>query len=243
MSYFSKPLHILAKPGDIAERVITVGDPKRAVFLKDFLSSPRLVNENRGFYVYTGEFKNKPVTIAVHGVGAPSAQIVFEELWMLGARVITRLGTAGALVNWLKVGDVVLAQDANYYSGGIYAQYLPSNISLSASADYHLLKHVEAYFAKKGLRYVIGSVVSADRFYVDPLEFASQWSRVGAVAVEMETAMLYVLSKIRRFKALSVLIISNSLVEETGYPTAEELKKYVGEVGPALIEALVDFEL
>ncbi|WP_434731167.1 purine-nucleoside phosphorylase [Thermogladius sp. KZ2Tp1] len=241
MSYFSRPLHILAKPGEVAERVVTVGDPKRAHLLKDLLSNPRLVNENRGFYVYTGEYSGVPVSIAVHGVGAASAHIVFEELRMLGAKVITRFGTTGALVEQLDVGDVVLAMDASYYSGGIYSQYFPGNISLSATADYELLKHVEERFAKRGVRYYVGSVVSADRFYVDPTEFAREWRSLGAISVEMETAVLYVLSKIRGFKALSVLLVSNSLVKETGYPTAEELKKYAVEYGSALLGALASF--
>ncbi|WP_440059594.1 purine-nucleoside phosphorylase [Thermogladius sp. 4427co] len=243
MTYFKKPLHILAKPGEIAERVVTVGDPKRASLLKDLLEEARLVNENRGFYVYTGLYRNVPITVAVHGVGSGSAHIVFEELYMLGAKAIVRFGTTGALVEELDVGDIILARDASYYSGGIYIQYIPSDIVLSASADFHLLKHVDEYYSSKGYKHYIAGVVSADRFYVDPYEFASFWRRFGVVAVEMETAILYILSRLRGFRALSVLLVSNSLVKETGYPTTEELKKYVYEAGGILFEALASFRL
>jgi 5'-methylthioadenosine phosphorylase len=242
LSYFSKPLHILAKPGDIAERVIVVGDPKRAEILKEFLENPRLVNENRGFYTYTGLYRGVPLTIAVHGIGAPSAQIVFEELSMLGAKVIVRFGTAGALVEDLDVGDVILSISANYYSGGLYYQYTEQPVCISAVADYNLLKHVEKYMLKHNVKYTVGSVISADRFYIPVKEFIAYWRKFGVKAVEMETAILYILGAIRGYKALSTLLISNSLVKETGYPTAIELKEHVLEIAEPLLEAISTFK-
>lgn len=51
------PVHILAKKGDIAEKVLVVGDPGRAELLSSLLESPKLVNKNRGFLVYTGTYR------------------------------------------------------------------------------------------------------------------------------------------------------------------------------------------
>jgi len=93
-----KPLHILAKPEDIAPRVITSGDPARVKQLASYLEDARLVNENRGFLVYTGKYKGVDVTVATHMIGAPSAAIVFEELIMLGAKLIVRFGTCGGFL-------------------------------------------------------------------------------------------------------------------------------------------------
>jgi 5'-methylthioadenosine phosphorylase len=54
----TKPYHILAKPGDIAERVLAVGDPGRAdAIARELLSGAALVNSNRGFNTYTGFFE------------------------------------------------------------------------------------------------------------------------------------------------------------------------------------------
>ncbi|WP_243677836.1 hypothetical protein [Vulcanisaeta distributa] len=43
------PIHLRVNPGgDIAERVVIVGDPERARQLSELLVGARLVNENRG---------------------------------------------------------------------------------------------------------------------------------------------------------------------------------------------------
>ena len=63
------PYHILAKPGQIAEKVIAVGDPARVEHISSILKDAELVNTNRGFPVYTGEFDGEVVTVACHGIG------------------------------------------------------------------------------------------------------------------------------------------------------------------------------
>ena len=101
------PVHILAKKGEVAERVLIAGDPGRVKLLSTLLEEPKLVNENRGFLVYTGKYKDVKVSIATHGIGGPSIAIVLEELAMLGGKVFIRYGTAGALVPELDKGDYV----------------------------------------------------------------------------------------------------------------------------------------
>ncbi len=90
------PIHLRVSPGDIAERVVIVGDPERARQLSGLLVGARLVNENRGLMTYTGRYNGIDITVATHGIGAPSAAIVIEELISMGARLIVRLGTTGA---------------------------------------------------------------------------------------------------------------------------------------------------
>ncbi|MEM4732552.1 MAG: nucleoside phosphorylase, partial [Desulfurococcaceae archaeon] len=91
------PVHIKASKEDIAGNVIAGGDPYRVELLKQLLEDARVVNTHRGLLVTTGYYKGTKVTIATHGIGAPSAAIVFEELAQLGAKRIVRLGTAGGI--------------------------------------------------------------------------------------------------------------------------------------------------
>ncbi|TRM80208.1 5'-methylthioadenosine phosphorylase, partial [Sulfolobus sp. D5] len=89
------PVHILAKKGEISEKVLIAGDPGRVKLLSTLLKDVKLVNENRGFLVYTGKYNDENVSIATHGIGGPSIAIVLEELAMLGANTFVRYGTAG----------------------------------------------------------------------------------------------------------------------------------------------------
>ncbi|MFP3160986.1 MAG: nucleoside phosphorylase, partial [Vulcanisaeta sp.] len=116
------PIHIRAGEGDVAERVVIVGDPARARQLSGLLTDVKVVNENRGFITYTGMYEGVRVSVAVHGVGAPSAAIVIEELIKLGAKLIIRLGTTGALRSEIGIGDVIVPTGSAYNPGGIYMQ-------------------------------------------------------------------------------------------------------------------------
>ena len=114
------PPHIGAKYGEIAETVIMSGDPLRAKFIaENFLQEPVMYNQIRGMYGYTGLYKGKRVSVQGHGMGIPSIGIYTYELFNnYDVQQIIRVGTAGALVPDLKLGDMVFAMgactDSNY---------------------------------------------------------------------------------------------------------------------------------
>jgi len=63
--------------------------------------------------------------------------------------------------------------------------------------------------------------------YIPVKGFISYWRRLGVVAVEVETAILYLLTSLKDYRALSFLLASNSLVIETVYSTISELRERV----------------
>ncbi len=157
------PAHILAGPGDIAEIAITSGDPERVEQLSRLLKDAKLVNSNRGFTTYTGYYGKTRLTVAAHGIGGPSASIVFEELHMLGAKTIIRFGTAGALVKGLGTGDFVIATGAAYPRGSLQA-YVDDGF-LPAVPDIDLTYRLIQACKKAKLRSREGLVFSSDSFY------------------------------------------------------------------------------
>ncbi|MET1102229.1 MAG: purine-nucleoside phosphorylase [Pyrodictiaceae archaeon] len=234
-----KPQHIRAPIGSIAEDVVVVGDPARARFLAEgLLEDARLVNEKRGFHVYTGFYKGLRVSVAVHGIGAPSAAIVFEELRAYGARRVVRLGTCGGLVEDLDIGDFVVATGALYNPGGTLGQYY-QGVCPAASPDPELTLLVAEEASKRG-RTRLGLVFSSDAFYAEDPMFAKRVSRLGAVAVEMEAAVLFSLSWMRGYRAAALLIVSDNLVVpgKEELRSHEELEEYVARGGEAVLEAL-----
>ena len=236
-----EPVHIRAPKGSIAPYVLAVGDPDRARLLAErLLSSPKLVNEHRGFLVYTGEWNGISVSVAVHGIGGPSAAIVFEELRMYGARIVVRLGTAGSLANHVKVGDVVVVAGAASACGGAGLSGYAEGACLAASPDPILTAKIYEELAHElGKHPHLGVVVTSDSFYAEEEEFVRKWSRLGAVAVEMECATLFALSWMRGFRAAAVLVISDSLVEEKKvFLTTKELADTFTAVARAVLAAI-----
>jgi len=233
------PQHIKASSGDVAERVVVVGDPARIQMIAGMLEDPRLVNENRGLLVYTGYYRGQRVTAAVHGIGAPSAAIVVEELIALGAKYIVRLGTCGALVEDLDIGDFVVAIGAAYNPGGTLGQYFGS-ICPPTSADPELLLAVYREASARG-RTVMAPVYSSDAFYAEDPGMAGRLASLGVKAVEMEVATLYALSALRGARAAALLVVSDNLVVpgKERLRSHEELAGYMEKAAEAVLEALV----
>jgi len=238
----AKPLHILARPEDIAPRVIASGDPARVRQLSSLLEGARLVNENRGFLVYTGRWKGVDVTVATHGIGAPSASIVFEELIMLGARLIIRFGTCGGFLRDMRVGDFVIATGASYIPGGTLSTYTRGDC-MAAVPDYEVLHRLVEKAEEYSLRYFLGPVISSDNFYAG-IDFLNGWVKRGMIAVDMEAASLMVLSRIRGVKAGAAFVISDVIGEAYAkMATAEELRDAVDRASRAVLDAAVSVRL
>jgi len=235
----ASPIHVRAKPGEISERVIVVGDPARAKLITNYLDSVRLVNENRGLTIYTGFYRGVPVTIATHGIGAPSAAIVFEELKMLGAKVLIRLGTCGALVPELCLGDIVIPVGAAYpYGGSALGMYTPGTC-FPTTPHYEVINALINEVSRWGVRYFVGPVFSSDAFYAEDPELIMRLSSKGVIAIEMECAVLFALGVLRGFKAGSLLIVSNTLTTDgRRYLTDDDLRRYVDKASQIVLNAI-----
>src|ERR671910_1023769 len=109
------PIHLRAEPGDYAPNVLCPGDPVRAEYIAETFFDPgfRQVNAERGMLGFTGTFDGRPISVQSTGMGCPSAGIVFEELVMLGAQRLVRVGTCGGLHADVAMGDTVIAITAS----------------------------------------------------------------------------------------------------------------------------------
>ena len=212
--------HIAAKEGDFAKTVLMPGDPLRAKFIAEtFLTDAVLVNNVRGVNGYTGYYNGKRVSVMASGMGIPSMGIYSYELFTFyDIDNIIRIGTAGSIHPDLKIRNVVLAMgactDSNYG-----AQYeLPGTFAPIASFEL-LRKAVKVIEEMGNIGYKVGNVVSSDVFYSDRQTTAA-WQKMGALAIEMESAALYMNAARAGKNALTICTISDSLV--TGEVTTAE---------------------
>lgn len=208
--------HIDAKEGSFAQTVLMPGDPLRSKFIAEtFLEHPVLVNNVRGVQGYTGRYRGKKVSVMASGMGMPSIGIYSYELFhFFGVENIIRVGSAGAISKDLKLYDVVLAQGACTDSD--YARQFSLSGSFAPIADFSLLERAAELARKQKIPVAVGNVLSSDRFY-DDSSSTLNWNKMGVLAVEMETAALYLNAARAGKRALSILTVSDSLVsgEET----------------------------
>src|SRR5207248_8792605 len=132
----------------------------------------------------------------------PSAAIVISELADLGAKVMIRVGTCGALDGSLELGELLIAVAAVAADG--------TSQALGAGGRTRASPELTAKLQSTN-RARTGVVASTHLFYDDRKGQELQWTAAGAVAVEMETATLFAVAAKRELEAASVLIVSDLL--------------------------------
>jgi uridine phosphorylase len=227
LAHEPRPIH-LRPATDLAERVLLPGDPHRALAVaQHLLDGPKMFNHSRGLWGYTGTAADgAPLTIQATGMGGPSAAIVVEELIALGARRLVRIGTCGALVDELSLGDLIAAESVLPADGTSAA--LGANGALAP--DPGLLARLVAAGARPA------TVASSDLFY-DPREGQpAAWVERGAIAVEMEAATILRIAARRGVEAACVLGVSDVGGARADRDALEAIGLRVGELGYAALE-------
>ena len=147
-----------------------------------------MFNHNRGLWGYTGIASDgEPLTIMAHGMGAPSAVIVLEELCDLGLEVAVRVGSCGAVADGIAPGEILNAGSALALDG------VSRDLGFDgvAEPDGELRELLGEGCDRTGL------FVTADLFYEHGEDRIGQWRRDGAIAVEMEAAALFNVASLR----------------------------------------------
>jgi uridine phosphorylase len=123
--------HLNLIPGDIANKIIIVGDPGRVDMLASLMQDIRVRKENREFRTVTGSFENTEITVISSGIGTDNIDILVNELdALVNIDLITgivkeepvsltfiRLGTSGGLRADVPAGSCVLSETAIGFDG------------------------------------------------------------------------------------------------------------------------------
>jgi len=230
------PIHLKANKGDYAPTVLLVGDPGRADRISKLLDKTRLVNDNRGLFGYTGQYKSKEVSVQTTGMGCPSAAIVVEELIQLDVKRFIRIGTCGGIGEHIRPLDIVAAVAASPFDGTTqtYLRHEP----LAPYATFEILKAAHDISRALDIKVVFSGVASVDVFYNPFPDYVDNLRKKGVVAVEMETSLIYYLANRSNKEAASFLLVSDIVGGD------EHFTKYVTEQELAEgMETLINFVL
>ncbi|MDN4164277.1 nucleoside phosphorylase [Cytophagales bacterium LB-30] len=118
--------HLSLRPQDIAETIITVGDPNRVHRISQYFDTVDFEMNKREFITHTGTLNNKRITVMSTGMGTDNVEIALTELDALvnvdlKERVvkskkrklkIIRIGTSGSLQSDIPLGSHLISQYA-----------------------------------------------------------------------------------------------------------------------------------
>lgn len=233
--------HINAKPEDFGKTVLMPGDPNRSKFIaENFLENVVLVNNVRGVQGYTGTYKNTKVSVMASGMGIPSIGIYSYELFnFFDVDNIIRIGSAGSMLENVKVRDLVIAEGA--CTNSEYQAQFGLRGHYSCIADFNILSKAVKAAENLNVNYHVGNVLSSDTFYDDDPEASIKWAKMGVICVEMEAAALYMNAARAGKKALAMLTISDSIITGEGL-SAEDRQNTFTDMMKVALDTAVSLE-
>src|SRR5690606_3953683 len=118
--------HLNLRPEELAETIITVGDPDRVALVSQYFDTIEVKKQKREFHTHTGRIGNKRITVISTGIGTDNIDIVLNELDALvnidfetrsikKEKVvldIIRIGTSGAIQPQIPVDSYLYSEYA-----------------------------------------------------------------------------------------------------------------------------------
>jgi uridine phosphorylase len=118
--------HLDVKPDELADTIITVGDPARVKQVSQHFDSIEYQCSHREFVTHTGYIGNKRLSVVSTGIGIPNIDIVMNELDALvnidlnsrttkdklSSLNIIRIGTTGSICSDIIPGDTIVSEYA-----------------------------------------------------------------------------------------------------------------------------------
>lgn len=195
--------HLNLLPGDVADTVITVGDPDRVGEVSKYFDRVELKKGKREFITHTGTIGSKRLTVLSTGIGTDNIDIVLNELDALvnidletrtvnadlRSLNIIRIGTSGAIHADIEVGSLLLSSAAfgldplmNYYKQTLNDQ--ETNLLKALKASLPESANLQPYIASAGkeLLQALGSNEQQGISITAPGFYAPQGRQVRAAA-------------------------------------------------------------
>ena len=168
--------HLNLHPEDIADTIITVGDPDRVSEVSARFDSIELKKGKREFITHTGYIGSNRVSVISTGIGTDNIDIVLNELDALvnidlSSRIetkettslnIIRIGTSGSLQEDLPVDSILVSNSAIGLDNLMH--YYAQSLTLE---EEHFKRAIESHF--EGLSNIFPYVAAADNGLLDKI--------------------------------------------------------------------------
>jgi len=217
--------HNEAKLGEIAKTVIMTGDPIRVKYIAtNFLENYKIVNEIRGIYCYTGEYKGKKISVMAHGMGIPSMGIYSYELYhFYDVENIIRVGSCGAFLDKLNLLDTILVEKS--YTESNYAYSFDSKKCNIVTASQKLNDRIEETAKENNINYIKGTAFCNECFdpYLPNKDAAiiRAPKNIELIVAEMEAFALFYNAKREGKNAACLLTVVDVPKEQKGISAKE----------------------
>jgi len=158
--------HLNLLPEDVANTIITVGDPDRVASVSKHFDTIEVKKHKREFNTHTGTFKGKRITVISTGIGTDNIDIVFNELdalvnidfktrelkEKLTSLDIIRIGTSGAIQSNITIDSFLISELAVGFDSLLH--FYKSEHILNEAVSREIIEQT-GWFSKKSKPYVV----------------------------------------------------------------------------------------
>lgn len=211
----AKQHHIDMATGDVAPTVLIPGDPGRVEVFASLMDEAQKVAEKREYVTYTGKKDGVAISCTSTGLGTPPTAIGVEELIRIGAQNIIRIGTCGAIQDYLEPGHMIIA------TGAVRGEHTSEELismEYPAVADYRIVRALVDACEKLGLPYHLGIIRTHDAYYMEsPQAYGDfftrikPWQDMGVLALENESSTLFTICSMQGVRAGTILASGNPI--------------------------------
>ena len=201
--------HIGVAPGEVSTVALLPGDPFRVPLVAEFLTDVKTVAHKREHMTMTGMYKGRLIT-------ATSTGIAVEELIRVGVTSFIRVGSSAGLQPGVKPGDLLVSEGA-LRNDGTTAAYAHHGFPAVPDLEIALELAKVARELTSGTETSVHSGINAsdDAFYAETPEWIAELNRLGVLNVEMESAALYVVARLRGVRTGMICSTSSNLFDGT----------------------------
>ncbi|MBI3534527.1 MAG: AMP nucleosidase [Deltaproteobacteria bacterium] len=178
--------------------------------------------KTRGSAMTAVHSNNTNVSIIDFSIGSPTAALIIELLAPIAPKAVLFLGLSGGLHRSLKVGDFILPTAA-IRDEGASQHFMPKQVP--ALPTFKIQKFVSQIIVEKDLDYRTGVVHTTDyRFWEFDHKFKAQLYEERALAIEMESATLFIAGFASKVPIGALLLVSDLPMNRGGIKTKKSSK-------------------
>ncbi len=187
---------------------ILIVNPQLIEFLVKPLR-PKIVKSHTYAKVYVIKYKTKNILIITgYGFGSAAMAHTIEELYARGVNKFINFGGGGGISKELKCGDIVIFNKALRDEGTSYHYLKPSRY---VEASKELTNKLINTAKKEKIKFNAGAVWTTDAMFRETEAELIKYRNEGILAVEMEIATLFAVSKVRNLESSAIMIIYDIL--------------------------------
>ncbi|MBL7714907.1 MAG: AMP nucleosidase [Bdellovibrionales bacterium] len=176
----------------------------------------------KGSAVSVVHSKRAGVSIIDFSIGSPMAALIIELVSMVNPTAVILLGMCGGLHRSLKVGDFILPTAA-IRDEGASQHFMPAQVP--ALPTFKIQKFISQIIVEAGLDYRTGVVHTTDyRFWEFDDRFKADLYEERALAIDMETATLFVAGFASKVPIGALLLVSDLPLKRGGIKTKKSAK-------------------